>query len=360
MSKASDKVYWIEYYDHENRLRRERIGTSKAAAEKRLSDIKTAKIEGRYIQKNPEVTTNFKELADWYLNLPEVKAKGSYVRDQQLVANLLAFFGRRLLKNITPSLVEAYRQKRLQEPSARTGRTRGDFTTPATVNREVACPKAIYNKPIKNGKAERNPCQGVKMLKENNERDRVLSEEEFRRLLAACPEHLKPVVKLAYYTGMRQSEILNLSWGQVDLQEGFIRLTHRDTKTDEGRLVPLHPEVLEMLREIPRGLPHVRVFPFRGQSWGSTLQRAFDKARREAGLEDVCFHDLRHTFITDRRREGHDYFRIMAATGHKTMSVFKRYNTIDKDELRALVGGPREGYSPIYSLGDCPGRASGG
>jgi integrase len=81
------------------------------------------------------------------------------------------------------------------------------------------------------------------------------------------------------------------------------------------------------------------------------LQRLFDQARKQSGLEDIRFHDLRHTFITEteRRREGHDCFRIMAATGHKTLSVFKRYNTVSKEELKALVGETQEGYSPIYS-----------
>jgi integrase len=59
----------------------------------------------------------------------------------------------------------------------------------------------------------------------------------------------------------------------------------------------------------------------------------------KAGIEDFTFHDLRHTFINNRRVEGHDYFRIMAATGHKTMSVFKRYNTVSREELQALVNG---------------------
>jgi site-specific recombinase XerD len=52
----------------------------------------------------------------------------------------------------------------------------------------------------------------------------VLSPEEYARLLAACPPQLKPVVQLAYHTGMRRSEILSLTWGQVDLREGFIKL----------------------------------------------------------------------------------------------------------------------------------------
>lgn len=124
-----------------------------------------------------------------------------------------------MLKNINSALVESYKQARMKEPS---GRTPQRLTAPATVNRELACLKTIFSKAVKNGKAERNPTQGVKMLKENNERDRVLSLEEYARLLAHCPDYLKPIVKLAYHTGMRQGEILSLTWGQVDMKEGFI------------------------------------------------------------------------------------------------------------------------------------------
>jgi site-specific recombinase XerD len=113
-------------------------------------------------------------LAAWYLGLPEVKAKRGYSRDRLSINRLIPFFGDRLLKDITPDLVEAYRQKRLAEPSGRTPTT---LTAPATVNREIACFKTIFNKALKNGKVECNPAQGVKMLKENNEGDRVLSPE---------------------------------------------------------------------------------------------------------------------------------------------------------------------------------------
>ncbi len=68
-----------------------------------------------------------------------------------------------------------------------------------------------------------------------------------------------------------------------------------------------------------------------------------------AGLDGFNVHDVRHTFINNRRLEGHDYFRIMAATGHKTMSVFKRYNTVNREELKALVGdenGHQYGHLP--------------
>jgi integrase len=131
----------------------------------------------------------------------------------------------------------------------------------------------------------------IKQLKENNKRDRVLSEEEYIRLLSYSPAHIKPIIKLAYHTGMRQGEILGLTWDQIDLLFGI-----------------------------------------------ASIQKAFENAKKKAELIDFTFHDLRHTFINNRRLEGHDYFRIMAITGHKTMSVFKRYNTVSKEELRSVVG----------------------
>ena len=337
LAKFSGRVWWIEYYDHDKRLRRERIGPNKAAAEQRYREVMSARTEGRYIKKCPDACTHFKDLAAWYIDLPEVKAKRSYGRDKQLIANLLPHFGDKLLKDITPALVEGYKQKRLAEPS---GRTPSKLTAPATVNREVACLKAIFNKAIANEKAERSPFQGkkVKMLKENNERDRLLTPEEYVRLLTHCAPQIKPIVKLAYYTGMRQAEILFLTWDQVDLKEGFIHLRPEDTKTHEARDVPLNQELIEMFQSMPRGLPGVRVFPYKGKAFGSTFQRAFETARKKAGIEDFTFHDLRHMAINNWRLGGHDYFRIMAASGHKTMHVFKRYNTVSKDELKALVG----------------------
>lgn len=333
LSKFSGRVWWIEYYDHEKRLRRERIGPNKGAAEYRLNEIKNTITEGRYIKKSPDARTTFKELANWYLDLPEVKAKKgrSYDRDKLSTSKMIPVFGEKLLKDITPAMIEKYKHNRVSEPSYK-----GTPTKPATVNRELACMKTIFNKGIKNGKAENNPSQGVKLLKENNVRDRLLSDSEYIHLLTVCCEHIKPIVKTAYYTAMRQGEILGLTWGQIDTKEGFIKLQPEDCKTNEARLVPLNDELIEMFKSMPRGLPMVKVFTFRGKSI-SSIKKSFVAACNRAGIENFTFHDLRHTAINNWRLKGHDYFRIMAASGHKTMNVFKRYNTVSKEELRTLV-----------------------
>ena len=70
----------------------------------------------------------------------------------------------------------------------------------------------------------------------------------------------------------------------------------------------------------------------------ASITLAFVRACQKAGVTKATFHDLRHTFVTNARRTGIDYFRIMAITGHKTMAVFKRYNTIDDHDLRQAIG----------------------
>jgi integrase len=331
LAKFSGRAWWIEWYQDGQR-KRERIGPNKSAAEQRLREVLTARTEGRYIKKSPDVRTFFKALATWYLELPEVKAKRSYNKDLMHTKRLIACFGDRLLKDINPAMVEAYKQKRLSENSHR-----GKPTRPATVNREVTTFKTIFNKAMKNGKAERNPAHGVKLLKENNERDRILSPEEYIRLLAQCPEHLKPIMKVAYHTGMRRGEILNLKWERVDLKEGFIRLRPEDTKTTEGRPVPLNRELIEMFKAMPRGLPLTPVFTYKGNSMAE-MKRSFTTACQRAAIEDFTFHDLRHTFNTNAYRAGVPIPTIMKITGHKSIAMFRRYTTISPEDLKEAIG----------------------
>ncbi|RJR36070.1 MAG: hypothetical protein C4567_14145 [Deltaproteobacteria bacterium] len=87
---------------------------------------------------------------------------------------------------------------------------------------------------------------------------------------------------------------------------------------------------------MPRGLPKTPIFTYKGRAIKSP-RRNFEAACNRAGIQDFVFHDFRHTAINNWRLQGHDYFRIMAASGHKTMSVFKRYNTVSREELKLLV-----------------------
>ena len=156
---------------------------------------------------------------------------------------------------------------------------------------------------------------------------------------------------VAYHTGMRKGEIRSLRWEQVDLKTGTIRLKSGDTKTGEGRVIPLNQALTTLLKSSTRylGCPWVFVNPLCMDAWQSSpetvdpryhatsITHAFMRVCQKVGVTDATFHDLRHTFVTNARRAGIDYFRIIAITGHKTMAVFKRYNTVDEADLRQAM-----------------------
>jgi integrase len=102
------------------------------------------------------------------------------------------------------------------------------------------------------GKLTENPIARVKLLRVPNVRRVVLDEEAFQRLHSAAERWLKPILLVAFDTGMRKSEVLNLRWSQVDLRAGAVRLGAEDTKTNEPRVVYLTDRVLQTLSEQPR------------------------------------------------------------------------------------------------------------
>lgn len=198
IGKASGKTYWIEFYENGQR-KRERIGPNKEAAEHRLRDVLKARTEERYIEKDPAARLALGDLCSWYLSLPEVKAKDSYGRDRDFIRHLKRLLGENIkIKNLTPGMLESYQQQRLQEKSPRRLRGRSPVieepkaspetgtnketpkpekanTSPAEVNRETACLKAILNRAVRHGKLQHNPLTHLKRLPENNIRMRILT-----------------------------------------------------------------------------------------------------------------------------------------------------------------------------------------
>ena len=333
LKKFSGKVFWIEYYSN-GRRKRERIGPNKALAEITFQKRMVERAEGRLLDRKKDDKTKFGQLSKWYLELAEVERKKSFIRDERSIKKLSEFFSPKLVREIKPSLVAEYQSFRLLEKSYR-----GHSTKPATINREIACLKTIFNKAIRDGKIATNPVRGVKLLRENNERQRVLSSEEWEKYKASCPPWYLPVAFAAYFTAMRRGEIANLTLSRLDLKEGFIRLKPEDTKTDCGRSVPIAPELMEVLKRVlkVRPLNSDRIFHRNGRPITlEDIRRAHERTCKEAGIKGFVFHDFRRTRVNLWRMEGHDYFKIMAASGHKTMSVFRRYNTVSEAELKTL------------------------
>jgi integrase len=344
LKKLGSKSYWIEFYDETGKRRRERVGPSKTAAEQRLRDVLKARTEERFIYKDLSAKMSLEELCSWYRGLPEVKAKKTYKKELSSILNLKRLLGAATkLKELTAGRIEGYQRNRLAEPSPRHP---GEMVRPATVNREIACLKTMMSRAVHHKKLNENSIAAVRRLPENNVRMRILNVEEFERLFQVCPQHVKPIVMLAFYTGMRKSEIVELEWHEVDLNKGFIRLMRKRTKTEAPRSIPLHPRVRSMLERLPRGIHTDRVFLKDGRPFDD-FKKAYTAACKKALIEDFTFHDLRHCALNNLRLAGNDYFKIMAISGHKTMSVFKRYNLVTEEELTKIVWSDQQGAAGL-------------
>jgi len=209
-------------------------------------------------------------------------------------------------------------------------------------NHELVCLRHTLRLAVEEGLRE--VASLVKLYKEHGARDRILSEEEYQRLLDAASPHLRRLILCAYETGMRAGELKKLTWDKIDFKTGFIRLAAEDTKTNEKRAVPISMTLRATLEEIRKEQREGKVAPiggyvftWRGNPMTEGWKTAFHAACRRARIENFHFHDLRHTFVTRKVREGWDYEHIMAITGHRTFATFQRYNNPTEEDVKAVV-----------------------
>jgi integrase len=176
------------------------------------------------------------------------------------------------------------------------------------------------------------------MLKEATPRQGFFEHDQYLSLLKALPFHLRPVVIFAYHTGWRKNEILNLQWTQIDLNERYIHLTPDQTKNSEARSIYIGDELYKMLKiqKLKTFKGCLYVFHKKGEKIGD-FRKVWKKACKKAGVEGRLFHDFRRTAARNLTRSGTQETVAMKITGHRTRSVFDRYNITSQDDIRKAV-----------------------
>lgn len=224
----------------------------------------------------------------------------------------------------------------------------------ATVNREVACLKNMFNMAIKWKKTTKNPVREIKLYKEPKGSMRVLSWDEQKALLPACADYLRLIVLTALNTGMRKEEILSLTWDKVNFEKQLIAV--ENTKNGEGRVVPMNLELTNILKNVKRIGEQVFCQPD-GRHFAS-IRNGFEAAVRRAGIPHIRFHDLRHTFATRYMGKG-DVVTLKDILGHKTIEMTLRYAhaTLDKkrwclEMLNVTLDGHYSDTKPDMSVSD--------
>jgi integrase len=309
-------VWWCCYKSLSGKIVRQTTETSSYEdAIQFLNKIKAEIRIGKEPQTKKIIQHQFGELAKEYLKFCE--RQKSFHSKQIMIKQLNNVFKDMPLRYINSLMLEKFQTDRLQ---------RGN--KPATANRLIACVKHMFTKAVEWEMVEEESLKRVrkvKLLQENNSRLRFLSREECQNLINACDQHIRPIVIIALNSGMRKSEILNLTWNQVDLKHGFILL--EITKNGDRREIPINMSLRNTLQNLPRRLDGGFVFsnPKKGKPYRD-IRKSFPSALRKAAIQDFRFHDLRHTFASQLVMAGVDITTIKELLGHKSLAMTLRYS----------------------------------
>ncbi len=253
--------------------------------------------------------------------------------------HLKPFFEEIPAETINTDQVEGYIALRLEEKAE-----------PSTINRELAALKRMYALAIRSRKLSLSECPYIPHLAEKNVRKGFLRDAQYQALAtstAAIGLWLRAAFECGCTYGCRKSELLNLKVRQVILEERAIILEAGETKNDEARFLPMTDKVLELITECVAGkLPDDYVFTRTLDRRGhksrvggrvADMRGAWAEATKTAACPELLFHDLRRSGVRTMIRSGIGTKVAMRISGHKTESVFQRYNIIDRADLDDAV-----------------------
>jgi integrase len=326
-------VWWIKYH-RAGRPFYESSGSTAQNDAKNLLKLREGDI-ARGVPVTPQVNrvTIDELLADVVTDYVVNKKKSLKDLKRRINLHLLPYFGGRRASQITTADVRRYVATRQQAEAAN-----------AQINRELSALKRAFNLAMQGSKVLSRPH--IPMLKERNVRTGFFEREPFEAVRAYLPAPLQAVVSFAYLTGWRvHSEVLPLQWRQIDFVAGTVTLDVGTTKNDEGRVLFFTAELRSLLeaqrdhteaiqRKLGRIIPDVfhrmgkPIRDFRG---------AWANACSAAGQPDRIPHDFRRSTVRNLVRTGITESVAMRMTGHKTRSVFERYNIVSEGDLRAAA-----------------------
>ena len=320
-------TWWIKYH-HRGKPVRESSRSDKKMIAKKLLDLREGEIAHGRLPTYIFDRVTFDDLAADYLADYRANRKKTCCKAERLVRlHLQPFFTGKKVTDLTSVLINEYIITRLTSGAAN-----------ASVNRELSALKRMLNIGAQQTPPKVDRVPHIAMLNENNTRKGFFEYEEFQRLTAVLATHWKRPVIFAYRTGWRFSEIANLTWDRVDTKFWIVRLEAGETKNSEGRTIYLDQELQALIKDALKvrrlGCPYV--FHRDGEQLKHS-KHWWETACTKTKLEGKLFHDLRRTAIRNMIRSGIPERVAMMISGHKTRSVFDRYNIVSEDDLRSAA-----------------------
>ncbi len=322
-------VWWISFNYNGQQIRRSTETSDKKLAQRIFDKLKGELAAGRHHGLDID-KVSFEDLKVCLINDYKLNSRKSLNRAELSLKHLGSFFGGMRIKDITSSLIESYIISRKQNKASN-----------GTINRELSALKRMFSLGVRHTPPKVVNPPYVHKLKEAPPREGFFEYEEYIRLRDELPDHLKPVLTIAHFTGMRKQEILDLTWDQTNVFEEKITLKAGTTKNDQSRIIflagDLYGVILRQKKIRDNQYPQCPYVCFRQGRQIRNYQAGWHGACERAGLEGKMLHDNRRTAVRNMSRAGIPDTVTMRISGHKTRSIFDRYNITNEDDLRSAA-----------------------
>jgi integrase len=249
------------------------------------------------------------------------KGQRSFINVQYCWPYIQAGFPFHRVADIDKDKIEAYQTKRLEAGAA-----------PATINREVAYLKLGF-------KLLGLPVPTVEKLAEDNVRQGFIRVADFNALLAEIPDlDVRDIIEFLYNSAWRSSEPKEMQWSWLDVDTWTVRLPAKYSKNKRPRTLPLEDTLKDIIerRIKARDIACPYVFHRKGKPIKS-FRKAFQAAAKAATLTGLVPHDMRRSAIRNFRKAGLSESDGMKLSGHRTRSVYDRYDIIDEADSREAM-----------------------
>lgn len=313
---------------------------TRSLAKKWVQDTESAIRDGRHFRTAESKRHTLADLIERFFKEWLPKFPQRQVKQTALLTWWKKRYGHILLADLTPAVIAEGRDELLNQTTVRKTQR-----NPSTVNRYLSALGRALTIGVKEwGWLEENPIRNVSKPSESRGRERFLSLSEKERLLEQCRlsrnPNLYPIVALALLTGMRQGELINLHWENVDFERNRISLWK--TKNGDSRQIPLTPEMEKVFRDCRSfgSSSNTLVFPPIKKTVTAprlSIREAFEAALKRAGIQNFRFHDLRHTAASYIAMSGATQGELQALFGWKSPQMTKRYAHFTQEHLRKIL-----------------------
>jgi integrase len=319
-SRPESKFLWIDYWV-DGKHYRESSGTTDQKEARRLLDRRIAEKMSHQVGLSVFIgpqNTPLNHLLDLLLEDYRVRGRKSLPETSYRLAAIRVHLGECTVGEITTAKLRWYVARRMDE-----GRKN------ATINRELAAiRRAMY---LRKAEYSVREIPEFPMLPEHNVRRGFFELPDAERVIGYLPDYLQDLARFAYRSGWRRGDVTSLTWEQVDIAEKVVMVEH--TKEDRPRVLALEGELWAIIERRLAEKDGPYIFHRYGQRI-QTFRKAWATACAAAGMSGRRFHDFRRSTVRNLTRAGVPDKIAMDMTGHKTRSIFDRYNITSTSDLR--------------------------